>query len=517
MSHTAARGETALDTAVLRELVELSGDGLAVLDDRGHFVTINPAGVRILGIPEDRLLGTRSPFDGSRRNTAPSCDEAERAAWVGPDGRRRYLEYRVSGLADGRAAVWFTDITELLRQQERLTAITRAASSVADSGSLRETLDAMAREVGTTAGISAVQILAMDDPDEELRLLGMAGFGETTDFVERLAECRRRGADIRFLEALERMEPVVVLHRKPVIMADPAWEPLHVIMDWPDWDSFASMPLVVRGRTVGVINVYYAPGEDPGPSSLAFLSAMADQAAVAIETASLLTRTRSRAQLDERRKLARDLHDSVVQHLFSMGMQARALRAQLDRPDADLRQIRSGAQELAELSQNALADLRGLVFELRPLELAERGLVDAVRSHAASLQTRTGLTIDVRAPVGDSLDLDPEVAEDVYRIVQEALHNVVKHSGATRADVTITTPEHDHRGLLVKVSDNGRGKVQKPRERTAFRRESLGLQSMRERAERWRGRLVAGPRPSGGWTVAVSLPAQGTYAMKEAS
>ncbi|TMZ64788.1 sensor histidine kinase, partial [Klebsiella pneumoniae] len=266
-----------------------------------------------------------------------------------------------------------------------------------------------------------------------------------------------------------------------------------------------------------VINVYYAPGEDPGPSSLAFLSAMADQAAVAIETASLLTRTRSRAQLDERRKLARDLHDSVVQHLFSMGMQARALRAQLDRPDADLRQIRSGAQELAELSQNALADLRGLVFELRPLELAERGLVDAVRSHAASLQARTGLTIDVRAPVGDSLDLDPEVAEDVYRIVQEALHNVVKHSGATRADVTITTPEHDHRGLLVKVSDNGRGKVQKPRERTAFRRESLGLQSMRERAERWRGRLVAGPRPSGGWTVAVSLPAQGSYAMKEAS
>lgn len=517
MSHTAARSETTFDTAVLRELVELSGDGLAVLDDRGHFVTVNPAGVRILGVPEDRLLGTRSPFDVSRRNVTSGSDEMERAEWTAPDGRRRYLEYRVSELANGGVAVWFTDITEILLQQERLTAITRAASSVADSGSLRATLDAMAREVCTTTAISAAQILAVDDPRDELRLLGMAGFGETTDFVERLAECRRRGADIRFLEVLEHGEPVVVLHRKPVIMADPAWEPLRVIMDWPDWDSFVSMPLVVRGRTVGIINAYYAPGEDPGPSSLTFLSAMADHAAVAIETAALLTRTRSRAQLDERRKLARDLHDSVVQHLFSMGMQAKALRAQLERPDADLSQLRGGAQELAELSQNALADLRGLVFELRPMELAERGLVDAVRSHAASLQARTGLTIDVRAPVGDALDLDLEVAEDVYRIVQEALHNVIKHANATKAEVTITTPEHDHRGLLVKISDNGRGKGQKPRDRTAFRRESLGLQSMRERAERWRGRLVAGPRPSGGWTVAVSLPAQGSYAMKEAS
>src|SRR5690606_3888466 len=412
MSHTAARSETTFDTAVLRELVELSGDGLAVLDDRGHFVTVNPAGVRILGVPEDRLLGTRSPFDVSRRNVTSGSDEMERAEWTAPDGRRRYLEYRVSELANGGVAVWFTDITEILLQQERLTAITRAASSVADSGSLRATLDAMAREVCTTTAISAAQILAVDDPRDELRLLGMAGFGETTDFVERLAECRRRGADIRFLEVLEHGEPVVVLHRKPVIMADPAWEPLHVIMDWPDWDSFVSMPLVVRGRTVGIINAYYAPGEDPGPSSLTFLSAMADHAAVAIETAALLTRTRSRAQLDERRKLARDLHDSVVQHLFSMGMQAKALRAQLERPDADLSQLRGGAQELAELSQNALADLRGLVFELRPMELAERGLVDAVRSHAASLQARTGLTIDVRAPVGDALDLDLEVAED---------------------------------------------------------------------------------------------------------
>src|SRR5215203_55350 len=125
-------------------------------------------------------------------------------------------------------------------------------------------------------------------------------------------------------------------------------------MNRPDWDGFVSMPMVVRGRTVGVINAYYEPGEDPGPHSLA------------VETASLLAQTRSQAQSDERRRLARDLHDSVVQQLFSMRMQAKALGALLDRRDVEPARVRGSAEDLAELSAGALADLRQLVFELRP-------------------------------------------------------------------------------------------------------------------------------------------------------
>jgi signal transduction histidine kinase len=290
-------------------------------------------------------------------------------------------------------------------------------------------------------------------------------------------------------------------------MTDPAWEPLHAIMGEPDWDGFVSMPLVVRGRALGVINAYYVPGEDPGPSSLAFLEAMADHAAVAIDTASLLAQTRSQAQLDERRRLARDLHDSVVQQLFSMRMQAKALRSRLEQPNADSAKVRSGAEALAELADSALADLRGLVFELRPLDLAERGLVDTVRAHAASLEARTGLVVDVQESPGLDVDAGIDVQEDLYRIVQEALHNVVKHAHATAVTIRFAA---DDGALAVEVTDDGYGRRRRGRRREsttgAAAGDALGLVSMRERTQRWGGRLVAGPRPAGGWRVLVTVP-----------
>jgi signal transduction histidine kinase len=232
---------------------------------------------------------------------------------------------------------------------------------------------------------------------------------------------------------------------------------------------------------------------------------MADHAAVAIDTAALLAQTRSRAQSDERRRLARDLHDSVVQQVFSMRMQAEALRAALDRPDPDAARVRSGAEELAELSKLVLADLRGLVFELRPLDLAENGLVDAVRAHAAAVEARTGLQVEVHAAEDLELDLSIDIQEDLYRIVQEALHNVVKHARATCAEIRVAgSPGGDR--LRVEVRDDGAAElVAQP----GAGGPSLGLVSMRERTQRWGGRLVAGPRAGGGWTVEVSLPLPG--------
>jgi PAS domain S-box-containing protein len=499
-----------IDESVLQALVEVSADGLAVLDRYGRFVMLNAAAAHILGLPADDLVGCVAPFGTGDMSPNDRREDRLHTAWPAPDGRRRDLEYRLAPMAGGAHAVWFSDVTDALRQQQRLTAIARAASSVADVCSLRATLDAVAREVVMTANIAAVQILAMDDPRDELRVLGMAGFGDAADFTERLSACRRLGARVRFMDAFQGGEPVVVLHRKAVIQADLAWAPLHAIMGYPDWDSFVSMPLVVRGRVLGVINAYYVPGEDPGPHSLAFLEAMADHAAVAIDTASLLAQTRSQAQLDERRRLARDLHDSVVQQLFSMRMQAKALHAQLDRVDTDPARVRSGAEELAELSQSALADLRGLVFELRPLDLAERGLVDAVLAHTASLEARTGLVIEVQASPDVELDFGIDVQEDLYRIVQEALHNVVKHAHATAVDIRFARSEDG--GLVVEVSDNGCGpsRTSDTSAASGARQDTLGLVSMRERTQRWGGWLAAGPRPAGGWTVRVILPGPST-------
>jgi signal transduction histidine kinase len=276
-------------------------------------------------------------------------------------------------------------------------------------------------------------------------------------------------------------------------------------MDRPDWDSFVAIPLIVRGRTVGVMNAYYLPGDDPGPSSLVFLEAMADHAAVAIDTAALLAQTRSQAEIEERRRLARDLHDSVVQQLFSMRLQAGALQARLDDGNSTSDRVRAAAQELAELSTSALADLRGLVFELRPLDLAERGLLEALRVHADGLEMRAGLCVEVTAPADLEITWGVDVQEDVYRIVQEALHNTVKHARATAAEVRFLV-EPGGGTVVVEVLDDGQGTADQAPGTGAGGGPTLGLVSMRERAERWGGRLEAGPRPGGGWTVRLVLP-----------
>jgi signal transduction histidine kinase len=393
------------------------------------------------------------------------------------------------------------------RGPRRLAAIARAASSVADAASLSVTLDVVANEVVQAEHIAAVQILRVENG--RMQVVGKAGFTDAEDFTDRLEECRRLGARLMFVEAFETCRRIVVPHRKAAVMADPRWAPLHKIMGAPDWDAFAAVPLVVRGRAVGVMNAFYKPGEPPGTAALEFLEAMADQAATAVDSADLLSRSRHDAQVAERARLARELHDSVVQQVFSMRMQAKALQAQVA-PGRTIRpeRVQAVADELLQLAQTALTDLRGLVLQLHPVELVERGLAGAVRSHVESVRGTSGLDIDVQVDLSTEVgDLPVEMQEDLYRVVQEALHNVVKHAGATRAKVHIRTSGPPDR-VEVEVCDDGTGLT------SEVRAGALGLVSMRERAERWGGSIeiasVDGRSTGGrGCRVRVCVPLGG--------
>lgn len=396
------------------------------------------------------------------------------------------------------------DPEEARRGQRRLAAIARAASSVADAASLSVTLDVVANEVVQAEHIAAVQILRVEGGT--MRVVGKAGFTDADDFTDRLEDCRRLGARLMFVEAFQTCRPIVVPHRKASVMADPMWAPLHRIMGAPEWDAFAAVPLVVRGRAVGVLNAFYKPGEPPSTAALEFLEAMADQAATAVDSADLLSRSRHDAQLAERARLARELHDSVVQQVFSMRMQAKALQAQVA-PGRTIRaeRVQAVADELLELAQTALTDLRGLVLQLHPVELVERGLAGAVRSHAESVRGTSGLEVDVEVHLSAAVgDLPVEMQEDLYRVVQEALHNVVKHAGATRASVHISTSGPPDR-VVVEIGDDGIGLT------AQVRAGALGLVSMRERAERWGGTIEIGSTdPAGrGCLVRVCVPVGG--------
>lgn len=199
------------------------------------------------------------------------------------------------------------------------------------------------------------------------------------------------------------------------------------------------------------------------------------------------------AASQERAHLARELHDSVTQALFSMGLTLRTLEILLE---TDTEAARSKVAELRELQQDALAEMRTLIFELRPSSLESDGLVQALRTHATAVQRRTGLTIVVDAEPIDRLPLAAE--EALYRIGQEALHNVVKHANASSAAIRIAR-ERD--AVTLAVSDDGAGF-----DPDAVPRLHFGLIGMRQRMDLVGGELRVESRPGRGTKIEASVP-----------
>jgi signal transduction histidine kinase len=202
----------------------------------------------------------------------------------------------------------------------------------------------------------------------------------------------------------------------------------------------------------------------------------------------------------ERQRIARDLHDSVSQSLFSTTLHVRTAQRALELEQLDpTGPVGEQLSEIGHLTRGALAEMRALIFELRPGALAEEGLVAAVTKQASALSAREGLLIEVDGP-DEGLPLSPEVQEQLYRLSQEALANVVKHARATSARVRITVRDDT---VSIEVSDDGRGFAA-----AAVGREHFGLRSMQGRVADLGGRLQVRSAPGLGTLLRVEVPAQ---------
>jgi signal transduction histidine kinase len=200
------------------------------------------------------------------------------------------------------------------------------------------------------------------------------------------------------------------------------------------------------------------------------------------------------ASSQERAHLARELHDSVTQALFSMTLVTRTVELQMDHdPDA----AREKLVSLRDLQREALAEMRALIFELRPGNLEADGLLPALRTHTQALQGRVGLPIVVTSELTDRLPL--EIEEVLYRIAQEALHNVVKHAAARQVEIAL-----DRRGpdAVLRIRDDGKGFDQ-----TAVPDGHLGITGMRARADKVGAQYTVTSRAGEGTTVEVVVPA----------
>lgn len=268
------------------------------------------------------------------------------------------------------------------------------------------------------------------------------------------------------------------------------WPPAH-----PDMRSFMGVPIVSRGGVIGAF--YLTEKEDADEFSdddERCIEMLAAHAAVAIENARLFERSRELSIAEERNRLARDLHDSVTQKLFGVVLTAEAAATLLDQEPSVAREQ---LQRLKQLAQEAMEELRSLIFELRPPALETEGLATTLRKHVDVL--RRAYRFEIGLQIVGSPDLPPNVEGDVFRIAQEALQNALRHSQAGRVDVQLDAGDG---GLTLVVSDDGIGfEPAAP----ALRSRRLGLTSMEERARAVGGTLEIESVPGTGTTVRLEV------------
>ncbi|HEX2143271.1 MAG TPA: GAF domain-containing sensor histidine kinase [Glycomyces sp.] len=257
----------------------------------------------------------------------------------------------------------------------------------------------------------------------------------------------------------------------------------------PTMAALLGVPIRECDQTLGIVvltNDLGRPGFSESDTEL--IELLASHAAIAITNARLYERSRELTVVEERNRLARELHDAVMQRLFSLRLSARAAR-KLSTVDPEAAACRLG--EVETLAAEAIAELRAVIVELRPADLDAHGLVETLRRHVALLDRLhdTEVTFELRSPV--DLSRDGEV--EVLRLVQEALSNAFRHAQARHVSVTVETER-------ITIADDGHGF-----DATEAATRGLGLLSMRERAKALGGDLELTTAPGEGTIVTVEL------------
>jgi PAS domain S-box-containing protein len=258
------------------------------------------------------------------------------------------------------------------------------------------------------------------------------------------------------------------------------------------------VPLKRGDQLIGVLSVLDDERGGFDEDEVQLLCLFANQAAVAIENARLRQRAEQAAVREERGRLSRELHDSVTQSLYSLTLLAEGWRRLAGA--GRLPNVDEPLTELGEIAQQALKEMRLLVYELRPPELEKEGLLGALHRRLGAVEERAG--VEARLMADKVVELPEPVEQMLYRIAQEALNNALKHAAATSVTVYLRT---DDERVELEVVDDGRG----------FDPDAtgagggIGLSSMRERVEKLAGTLTIHSKPGEGTRVMVSVKTPG--------
>ena len=444
-------------------------DGVVVAALDGHVLAVNPALCRMLGCARDELIGLPlSAFlalpdedDDTPVLEAIRQGPAVSLNLVRKDGTPVSVELRSAPfdhLSAPHLLITMRDVTEQLQRYQRLIRNEHEKRLIAEG--LRGILDVLnsARPAGEILEFilveaqrllkaGAVAIFRLRDDVLDLE----AARALPPDYVARMQVPLGVGA---IGTAVAEYRPIYVPDMRSVL---PAYEQLGdrrrydlLLNLMKRYRAVLAVPLWMRDEMYGSLVLYYAEPLDLAPEDIELASAFGDQVALAIANARLRQQSEQAATLAERQRLARELHDAVTQTLFSANLIAEVLPQLLqENPDEFYQRV----ADLRRLTRGALAEMRTLLLELRPSALLETPLRDLVRQLVEAITGRTRLDVRFVADGGQHV-YPAEIQMALYRIAQEALHNVVKHARARTLRVTLTTSP-----ALVRlaVEDDGQG------------------------------------------------------------
>jgi signal transduction histidine kinase len=374
------------------------------------------------------------------------------------------------------------------RLNPALKAVSDAVLAVASQRSVEEVLQQLVECARELAG---ARYAALGIPD------GAGGFSQflTTGMSDELIASM--GPLPRTHGMLGAMLEETTPFRTEDLHADPrfrGWWP----RGHPDMRSFLGVPITSPDGVIGSFYLTHKEGADNfSDEDQELIELLASHAAIAITNAHLYERSRELSILEERNRLALELHDAVSQKLFSLVLTAESAETLLER---DGEGAKAQVERLKTLSREALEELRSLIMELRPPALDRDGLCGALRKHVEVLGRLHAVEIELR--IDDAVSAgDDERDREVLRIAQEALHNALRHAGAGHVEIRLSS---DDGRLALEVRDDGVGFQPDDPE---LRSRRLGLTSMEERAGRLGGRLMIHSAPGEGTDVKLDVAA----------
>lgn len=388
------------------------------------------------------------------------------------------------------------EIEELAEQFNAMSAQLEASyaqleQKVADRTRELATLNAIAEVVSRSLDVREVLNAALDKTVELTQVEAGAAYCRVDRGALQRACVRGLPPDLADkLALIEGSSDGEATHPAVRRVADYIQDDVREALQEEAFQIIVSVPLVSRGKVLGTIVLAESSAREFDPDELALLASIGQQIGVAVENAQLYERAEQAAAAAERSRLARDLHDAVTQTLFSASLIAEVLPRLWERnPDEGRRRL----EELRQLTRGALAEMRTLLLELRPSALDEAQLSDLLRQLGESITGRARVPVHVSSQ--GECDVPSDVKVALYRIAQEALNNVAKHSGASEARIDLRC---DQDGVRMEIADDGRGF-----DLARIPISHLGLNIMRERAESAGATLEIDTAPGEGTHVCV--------------